>query len=297
VSEEAGPEGAAAPIRYDRAVRLSPSVRRVTQHNPGVFTGPGTNTYLVGQGSLFIFDPGEERGDGHLERILQAIGGARVRAVIPTHGHLDHWGLVPRLAAAVSAPIRFFGTHPGFRTDQPIEDGEVLEADGLRLEAMHTPGHTADHLSFLLSEEAALLVGDHVMGWSTSVIAPPEGDLVRYLRSLERLIALPGLAILYPAHGSPITEPYARMSQLHAHREQRTRQAIEALRAGPSSVLPLVARIYTVVDPGLHPAAAQSLLAHLLALEAAGTIERIPGQAGGPLSEVVWRLLPNDRAR
>lgn len=284
-----------APVRYDRVVRLSPLVRRLTQPNPGIFTGPGTNTHLVGDAELFVLDPGEDRPDGHLERIVAGVGKARVAAVIPSHGHPDHWPLAPRLAERLGAPIWFFGEHPGFRVDRSLGDGEVLEVRGLRLQALHTPGHARDHLSFVLAEERALFPGDLVMGWSTSIIGPPDGDLVLYLASLQRLLAVPGLEVAYPAHGPAIAEPYQRIRELYAHREERTRQALEALGRGPSTIGPLVAAIYADVDPALHSAAAQSLLAHLLALESAGRIERAaaPGEtstAGGGLESVIWRL-------
>ena len=283
-------EGPAAPIAYDRVVRLTPLVRRLTQHNEGPFTGPGTNTHLVGSSSIVILDPGEDRDDGHLERIVAAVGSALVTAVIPSHGHPDHWPLAPRLAERLGAPIAFWGTHPGFRTDRVLADGDILDAGGVGLEVLYTPGHTADHVSFLLATERALFPGDHVMGWATSIIAPPEGDLTLYLRSLERLIALPDLDVLYPAHGTAVTLPYTRMRELYAHRELRTRQALEALGHGESRIMPLVVRIYADVDPRLHPAAAQSLLAHLLALEGTGRIERVSESATASWDEVTWRL-------
>jgi glyoxylase-like metal-dependent hydrolase (beta-lactamase superfamily II) len=279
-----------APIRYDQVVGLSALVRRVTQPNPGLFTGPGTNTHLVGTSSLIILDPGEDRDDGHFDRIVAAVGSARVAAVIPSHGHPDHWPLAPRLAARFGAPVWFFGRHDGFAADRSLGDGEVLETAGIRLEAIHTPGHTPDHLAFLLAQERALFPGDVVMGWSTSIIAPPEGDLRHYLASLRRLLAVPGLEVLYPAHGEAIATPYDRIRELVAHREMRTRQALEALGDGPSRIAELVARIYAEVDPALHPAAARSMLAHLLALETDGRLERQPGTEALPWDRVVWQL-------
>ncbi len=277
------------PVEYGRVVTLSPNVRRITQQNPGLYTGPGTNTHLVGGKALFILDPGEDLGDGHLERIVAAVAEAPVTAIIPSHGHPDHWPLAPRLSERVGAPIWFYGTHPGFRTDHSIADGEMLDAGTVRLEALHTPGHCADHLSFALAAERALFPGDLVMGWSTSIIAPPEGNLPDYLRSLERLLARSDVDVFYPAHGPAITDPAERIKALHAHRLLRTRQALEALGAGPSRVGELVKRVYAGIDPALHPAATQSLLAHLLALEADGAIARADGTASIGLEEVVWQ--------
>ncbi len=278
-----------APIEYDRVVTLSPLVRRITQQNPGLFTGPGTNTHLVGRSAVFILDPGEDLGDGHLERIVAAVAGAPVHAIIPSHGHPDHWPLAPRLALALGAPIWFFGTHPGFRTDRSLSDGEVLEAGGVRLETLYTPGHCGDHLSFVMAAERAAFPGDVVMGWSTSIIAPPEGNLPEYLRSLERLLSVPDLEVLYPAHGEAITAPSDRIKELYAHRLERTRQALEALANGPARIGALVERIYADVDSALHPAAAQSLLAHLLALESEGAIVRFGATENTPWPMVTWR--------
>lgn len=278
------------PIEYGRVVTLSPLVRRITQKNPGLFTGPGTNTHLVGASGLFILDPGEDQGDGHLERIVAAVAGVPVQAVIPSHGHPDHWPLAPALAQALGAPIWFFGTHPGFRTDRSLADGEVLAAGGTALETLFTPGHCNDHLSFVLAAERAAFPGDLVMGWSSSIIAPPEGNLPDYLQSLTRLAAVPDLDVLYPAHGEAIPTPGDRIRALYAHRLERSRQALEALGNGPSRIAGLVKRLYADVDPALHPAATQSLLAHLLALEAEGAIVRSGGAHDLPWPEIVWRL-------
>jgi len=285
-----------APIRYDGAVRLSPLVQRVTQQNPGLFTGPGTNTHLVGDTTLFILDPGEDKEDGHLERILAAVGQARVAAVIPSHGHPDHWPLAPRLARATGAPIWFFGSHEGFVTDRSLRDDDVVSAGGVTLTVLHTPGHTRDHVSFHVPKERALFPGDLVMGWSTSIIAPPDGDLRQYLASLDRVLAIPDLLVLYPAHGEAVTAPYQRTKELAAHRQERTRQVIEALSQGPSRIDALVERIYVDVDRALHPAAAQSLFAHLLALEAEGKVRRVSGGETTSWDRVEWELESRTRS-
>jgi glyoxylase-like metal-dependent hydrolase (beta-lactamase superfamily II) len=279
-----------APIVYDEVVRLSPLVRRITQNNPGLFAGPGTNTHLIGTTEVVILDPGEDRDDGHLDRIAAAVGASRVVAVIPSHGHPDHWPLARRVANRVGAPIGFFGSHPGFITNLGLRDGDQIVAAGFHLTALHTPGHLPDHLAFVLEEERALFPGDVVMGWSTSIIAPPEGDLVAYLGSLDRMLAIPNLAVAYPAHGPAIAAPYDRIRELIAHRQARTRQAVEALGSGPQRIPELVARIYHDTDPALHPAAALSLRAHLLALEAAGTVTRWGGADPEDWDGVVWHL-------
>ncbi len=281
------------PIRYGKVVALSPSVRRITQQNPGPFTGPGTNTHLVGTTDLVILDPGEDRDDGHADRIIEAVGSARVAAVIPSHGHPDHWPLAPHLAERLGAPVMFFGTHPEFRVDRTLADGDTIPLGSATLHVLHTPGHTADHLSFHLPSELALFPGDTVMGWSSSIIMPPEGNLPDYLASLERMLALPDLAVLYPAHGEAVIDPYGRITMLRDHRNMRTRQALDALAREPDTLEGLVRKIYADVDPALHPAAAQSLLAHLLALEGTGQVVREQIEAPPSRTER-WRRLTTD---
>jgi glyoxylase-like metal-dependent hydrolase (beta-lactamase superfamily II) len=245
-------------------VQLAPRVRRVTQDNPSIFTGVGTNTHLVGDRRLFILDPGPS-SDEHFERVVEAVGDAAVEAIIPTHHHPDHWPLAPRLAARFGAPTLGFAPQGDYRPERTVADGEVLEAGSVRLQAIHTPGHAPDHLCYLLLGEEALFSGDHVMGWSTSVIAPPGGNLNDFLASLDKLEAV-RFRSMYPAHGLPIADGYARIRELRAHRQERTRQAIDALAAGLERIPEMVARIYADVDPRLHGAAGWSLLAHLEAL-------------------------------
>ncbi len=280
-----------APIEYGRAIELSPLVARVTERNPGLFTGPGTNTHLVGRSSVFILDPGQDLPDGHFDEVVAAVGDRPFAAILPSHGHPDHWPLAPRLAERFGAPIWFFGSHPGFRVDRALDDGATISTGDATLEIVYTPGHAADHLAFHLVEERALFPGDLVMGWSTSIIAPPDGDLRQYLSSLERLLAIPDLAVAYPAHGPALSAPYDRIRELYDHRQERSRQALEALAEGPSRIGPLVERIYRETDPALHPAAARSLLAHLLALEAEGKVEPVgPESKNLGWQDIVWRI-------
>jgi glyoxylase-like metal-dependent hydrolase (beta-lactamase superfamily II) len=274
-------------------VRLEPRVRRITQDNPSMFTAVGTNTHLLGDRKVFILDPGPA-SDVHFDRIVAAVGDAEVAAVIPTHHHLDHWPLAPRLAAHYGAPTLGFGACGDYVPMRKVKDGEVLDSGEIRMRAIHTPGHAPDHLCYLLDDDGrqggggVLMSGDHVMGWSTSVIAPPGGNLNDFMTSLAKLQAL-DLRVMYPAHGWPIDDPRARLEELRAHREQRTQQALEALAAGLDTIPAMVERIYADVDRRLHPAAARSLLAHLDALVEQGRV-RVKTPASDPLA-VAYELV------
>jgi glyoxylase-like metal-dependent hydrolase (beta-lactamase superfamily II) len=257
------------PVRVGTLQRLTPEIRRLTQDNPGPFTGQGTNSYLIGRAGQpqIVLDPGEDREDGHLERLLEAIGDDPVAAVLISHAHPDHWPLAPRLAARRDAPIVAFDARAGLSPDRRLDEGDALEAGDLRLRALHTPGHASDHLCFLVEGSRILFCADHVMGWSTTVIAPPDGDLRAYMATLDRLLAL-DVDLFLPGHGDAIREPRRRVAELRDHRNQRTAQLIGALREAPGTLAELVARVYTDVDPRLHGAARMSLLAHLEALVA-----------------------------
>jgi len=261
-------------IQPETVVRLSPLVRRITQNNPGLMTGPGTNTYLVGNDRLFILDPGEDTPE-HFEAIRAAVGRTPVSGIAPTHAHPDHWPLAPRLAQALGAETYGFKPLNGYEPRRLVADGAVLRDGDWTLRALHTPGHLSDHLSYFLVEERALFSGDHVMAWSTSVISHPDGSLTSYLASLERLLAME-LGRMYPAHGELIEDGRARVQELIAHRQMRTAQVREALAAGPRTVSALVERIYAGVDRRLYPAARQSVLAHLDALVASGEVRIVP---------------------
>src|SRR5688572_6857419 len=242
-------------------VRLEPRIRRLTQDNPSMFTAVGTNTHLIGERSVFILDPGPE-SDLHFDRIVAAVGSATVAAVIPTHHHPDHWPLAPRLAAHFGAPTLGFSAYGDYVPQRTVADGEVLDSGEVRMRAIHTPGHAPDHLCYLLDDTGrpggggTLMSGDHVMGWSTSVIAPPGGNLNDFMASLRKLAAL-DLRVMHPAHGWSIDDPQARIEELRSHREQRTTQALEALAAGLVTIPAMVERIYADVDRRLHPAAAR----------------------------------------
>lgn len=264
-------------------------VRVVLAPNPSAMTGPGTNSFLIGEREVAVIDPGPD-DPTHIQAILDMAEG-RISHILVTHAHLDHTAGVARLAQATRAPVFAFGpadsgrsptmarlaatglnggegVDTGFRPDIELRHGEELRSSDWTLQALHTPGHMGGHLSFRLGD--AIFCGDLVMGWSTSIISPPEGDLVDYFRSLDLLARL-APRVLYPAHGDPITAPLPRLEELAAHRRLRSAQILDALDAGPGTAAELAARIYTI-PAHLMPAAERNVLAHLLALADLGAV-------------------------
>lgn len=264
-------------------------VRVVLAPNPSAMTGPGTNSFLIGEREVAVIDPGPD-DPAHIDAILELAEG-RISHILVTHAHLDHSAGVARLAQATRAPVFAFGAadsgrsptmarlaatgltggegvDAGFRPDIELRHGEELRSSDWTLQALHTPGHMGGHLSFRLGD--AIFCGDLVMGWSTSLISPPEGDLVDYFRSLDLLARL-APRVLYPAHGEPITAPPPRLEELAAHRRLRSAQILAALDAGPGTAAELAARIYTI-PAHLMPAAERNVLAHLLALADLGAV-------------------------
>ena len=268
--------------------QLEPMVRRVLAPNPSPFTYTGTQSYLIGsQSQLAVIDPGPDEPD-HLEALLAAIGDAEVSAIMCTHTHRDHSPAAAPLAEKTGAPI--IGCAPlviesgeprvdapfdkNYSPDRVLEDGEQVTSEGWTLTAIATPGHTSNHLCFALEESGALFTGDHVMGWSTSVVVPPDGDMADYLASLDKLYARED-RIYYPAHGPAITKTRQLVRGMIGHRKQRERQIIRLLEEhGPSEIMELVPRMYKGVDEKLWPAAAQSVKAHLIELERQGRAAR-----------------------
>jgi len=261
------PAGAPEP---GRPVALSALVVRATAPNPGMMTGPGTNSYLVGTDELVVVDPGPDHAD-HLDSLAE-LGSGRIRWVVVSHTHPDHAPGAAGLAARTGAEVLGFSARDGFAPTRDVGDGFELRGAGFTLRALHTPGHASNHLCWLLVEEGMLFSGDHVMEGSTVVIAPPDGDMARYLGSLCRLLALdPPVAVIAPGHGSLIRDPAGALRSIIDHRLLREKAVLDALtRLGRATVDELVPSVYADVDGERFPVARQSLWAHLRKLEAEG---------------------------
>jgi len=241
---------------------VATGVRRILAPNPGPMTGPGTNTYLVGQSEVAVVDPGPDE-PAHLDAVAAAGGGA-IRWILVTHHHSDHAPGASALAQRTGATVLGRGGAGAFRPGMTIDEGHVLRVGGSEVVALHTPGHASDHLCYLRPEDGLLFSGDHVMDGSTVVIAPPDGDMASYMDGLRRLAALPGLSAIAPGHGALITEPYRRLASYLDHRLDRERAVLHALdRMGRATVEDLVAAVYTDVPDSVHPVARFSVWAHL----------------------------------
>ncbi len=266
--------------------QLEPLVARVLAPNPSPFTYTGTQVHLVGTRDLAVIDPGPD-DPVHLDALLAAIAGRPVRAIVITHTHRDHSPGSRPLAAATGAPV--MGCAPlapdddGVRSDASFDrdyapdrvlaEGDGIGGEGWTLTAVATPGHTSNHLAFALPEAqdgvgggvGALFTGDHVMGWSTSIVSPPDGDMAAYMASLDKLMHRDD-RIYYPAHGDPVEHPRRLVRGMLGHRKQREGQILRLLRTGPATVPAMVATMYAGIDPRLFPAAERSVLAHLIDL-------------------------------
>jgi len=247
------------------ASALSPMVRRILAPNPGLMTGPGTNTYLVGIDEIAVIDPGPD-DDGHLDAIA-GCGGDRIRWILVTHTHSDHAPGAAGLKERTGAELLGFDERDGFTPDTAIGEGFRLEATEFRLASLYTPGHASNHLCYLLEEERMLFSGDHVMEGSTVVIAPPDGDMAAYLDALQRLRAM-RLRTIAPGHGHLIEDPRGKLDEYLTHRGQREQAILAAVDDGVSTVDEIVSRVYVDVPDALHPVARYSVHAHLLKLAA-----------------------------
>ena len=296
--------------RHGETVVVSPLLRRIVCRNPSKYTFHGTGTYIVGRGSVAVVDPGpdpahDDAAAAHADALLGAVADETVDAVLVTHTHGDHSPAAAHVAAATGAPVLGFGPHPrtatsegdddpaeddddtspsahpadvDFRPDRRLAHGDVVTGPGWTIEALHTPGHISNHLCFALREESAVLSGDHVMGWSTTIIPPPDGDVGAYLRSLRLLLDRDD-RVLYPTHGGAVTDPATFVRALVDHRVEREHQIVGQLALGPRTVAEIVAVLYADVREELHRPAARSVLAHLLKLlhdERARTVDDGP---------------------
>jgi glyoxylase-like metal-dependent hydrolase (beta-lactamase superfamily II) len=303
-SADRGDENQPGDITFNRSfeggpgelVRLSPLVRRMVAGNTGPMTFTGTCTYVVGAGNVAVIDPGPDLPQ-HVAALMEALRGETITTILVTHTHRDHSPAAIALAAATGAKIigcapyvapdapadqampRLDAAHdPNYVPDEIMRDGDLFEGQGFSLRAVATPGHTKNHLTFALAEEAALFSGDHVMAWSTSVIVPPDGSVRDYMASLDRLKNRDD-RLYWPGHGGPITEPQRFVRALAHHRRQREQAILSRLGAGDRLISDIVVNVYQGLDPALRGAAALSVLAHLEDLVARGEVV-----AHGPLS-------------
>lgn len=280
-------------FEYGRCDQISPLVQRVIADNPGPFTFTGTGVYIIGDTSVAVIDPGPDTPK-HREALWKALEGRTVSHVLVTHHHLDHSPLAGPLAEYHGCDVHGYGLQIrkpedgeealeagddlSFMPDIEIRDGAVIKGKDWTLEVLHTPGHTSNHLCFALLEEDILFSGDHIMGWSTSIVSPPDGHMGDYLNSLERVQAR-HFTRIWPTHGTSIDAPTKFITEYIAHRHKREDQILAAINSGLHSIGDMVASMYKDVDKRLHPAAAHSVLSHLIHMEEAGRV-RADGAGG-----------------
>ena len=276
------------------ADEVLPGVRRVVANNPGPFTFTGSGTYIVGNGEVAVIDPGP-RDPAHRDALMRSLAGERVTHILITHTHSDHCGGAREFADLCEAPILGFGPHPvrkkqddapaldegadyTFKPDQMIGDGDFIGGPDWRISAVHTPGHLSNHLCFAFEQQRALFTGDHMMGWATTVVAPPDGDMSAYIESLNKLLARTD-EIYLPTHGAPIRGPHRFVRAVRTHRLMRDAQIVDQVRKGHTKIKDIVAVMYADIDNRLHGAAALNVLAHLIRLTQIGTV-RCKGAPG-----------------
>jgi glyoxylase-like metal-dependent hydrolase (beta-lactamase superfamily II) len=271
---------------YGEPQQVSPLIRRVVANNPGPFTYKGTGVYIIGKSELALIDPGPDTPD-HLDVLMRAIGDNSLTHIFVTHSHQDHSPAAHPLAKRTGAKV-YASTVPikpsdcdhirmeagddlKFRPDVAVTDGDRFAGVGWTIEAVATPGHTAHHMAYALIEENALFPGDHIMGWSTTIVGPPDGDMTAYLRSLEK-VRDRSYATLWPTHGPPIRDVRPFVQAYIDHRLDREAQVIAQLASGKRLIKDMVAEMYADVDKRLHPAACHSVLAHMIRLVELGRV-------------------------
>ncbi|WP_417670669.1 MBL fold metallo-hydrolase [Roseibium sp.] len=275
---------------HGNAVEIASGIRRLTAPNAGAFTFHGTNTYLIGTRDILVIDPGPA-DDAHVASILKACDGARIEAILVSHTHMDHSPAAALLAAQTGAPIMGCGRYRAarelgigesnpmdassdraYQPDRRLSDGETTVFSAGSLTAIETPGHTDNHLCFALKDTDILFSADHVMAWSTSIVAPPDGSMQAYMTSLEKLMERPEQVYL-PGHGGAVKEAHAYMAELRTHRLNREASILNALSSEPTAIPELVLQIYEGLEPALRPAAALSVFAHLEDLVGRGQVQ------------------------
>jgi glyoxylase-like metal-dependent hydrolase (beta-lactamase superfamily II) len=273
---------------YAISEQISPLVRRVLARNASPFSYTGTQTYIVGQGDIAVIDPGPLGDDpAHVGELLRLLAGETITAIMCTHTHRDHSPAAAPLAKATGAPI--IGCAPlvihdegpradasfddTYRPERVLIDGDDVRGNGWTLTALATPGHTSNHLCYALVEEGALFTGDHIMGWSTTVVSPPDGDMADYMRSLQLLIDRTD-KVYYPAHGPQVDKPQRLARGMMGHRRQREGQILRLIKRGVTAIPDMVVEMYKGVDLRLHGAAGRSVLAHLIDMEARSKVTR-----------------------
>ncbi|WP_206419991.1 MBL fold metallo-hydrolase [Minwuia thermotolerans] len=285
-------------FEYGEPDRLSPLIRRVVCRNPGAFTFMGTGTYIIGEGRVAIVDAGPA-DPNHIAAVLKAVEGETVTHQLVTHTHVDHSPGARLIKEATGAETWAYGPHGSgkdgpkveeggdfdFVPDHQVRDGDVIEGDGWSVECVHTPGHTSNHICFGLREEKALFTGDHIMGWSTTIVSPPDGDMTDYFASLDKLLARDDVRY-YPTHGVPIDNVHDFVRAYRAHRQLREQQILEVLADGPKTIPEMVAVMYADVDRSLHRAAARSVFAHLLHMTGDGRVKA----DGEPTANAAYRV-------
>lgn len=265
---------------YGKLESVAPGLRRITASNPSMFTFHGTGTYVIGEGNVAVVDPGPLL-QAHVDALIEGLGSERISHVLITHTHQDHSPACKLLRHKSDAPTYGYGPHGegkfergviieeggdmDFVPDVKVRDGDVIEGDGWSVECVYTPGHTSNHICFGWRERKALLSGDHVMGWSTSIVSPPDGDMADYMASLEKLL-LRDDEVYWPTHGAPIHDPKSYVRAFIEHRRLREQQIIDRLTAGPQTITDMVPGMYVGLDRNLFPAAARSVFATVILL-------------------------------
>jgi len=283
---------------YGEAAPVTPQIRRVVANNPGPFTYFGTGSYIIGHGKVAIVDPGPD-DPAHIDALLNAVRNETVTHILVTHTHRDHSPGTKALKAATGATTYGYGPHPvregspqveeggdhDFKPDVVLRDGDVVNGEGWTADTVYTPGHLSNHVCFGVREDKALLSGDHVMGWSTTVISPPDGDMKSYMASLDKLLARDD-RLLIPTHGAEIKDPKSFVQAYAEHRRDRERQILKCLAEGVEHISEMVKLLYVGVDPRLYGAAGRSVLAHLIHLVELGQV----GVDGPPDTDARFKL-------